>query len=212
MFDRSYLHVDIDTFDDALPRDDGGDDDAMGQGSPTLPLPIKLRKSLGERFNFLSLNIVVGPPLFTLCLSVAAQGMREMVPVMRTRLYRLPFPGIENLRDYQGFSELDLSHLASALLFLAVTFIWVRVLAELKGYGEVMGYRKTSVLIFGLYAGIAIIILGADAFVFYVGLASQGDGWNETPFYVPVGCTLLYAAGLAAFGAVHQNYHQPNHA
>ncbi|GAA4464099.1 hypothetical protein GCM10023156_50240 [Novipirellula rosea] len=156
------------------------------------------------------LNIIIAPLLFTLCLAVAAQGIRELVSVMRTRLYRLPFPYAEFLRDYQGFSELDLSHIASGLLFLAVTFIWVRVISESKGFGEVMGYRKSSPLAFYLYTTIAVTILAADAFVFYVGLAAKNNGWTDTPFYVPIACTLLYVAGVAAFAALHQSYHQPN--
>lgn len=198
------MREDLDTFDNALPRDDGD------EGVIAMPHVIKRRKTFGEVTKFWALNIVIAPLLFMLCLAVAAQGIRELVSVMRTRLYRLPFPGIENLRDYQGFSDLDLSHIASGLLFVAVTFIWVRVISESKGYGEVMGYRESSPLAFYLYASIAAIILIADAFVFYVGLAAKSNAWNETPWYVPIACTLLYAAGVAAFAALHQSYHQPN--
>ncbi len=204
MFKRDLISDQIDKFDDALPRDD------WEQGKIAVPGSIRLRKPFGIVIKYWSFNMIVLPLLFALCLAVAAQGIRELAPVMRTRLYRLPFPGIENLRDYQGFADLDLSHIASVLLFIAVTIIWVRVISELKGQGEVMGYLEKNPLAFYLYACIAAIILIADAFVFYMGLAARNNAWSETSVYVSIAFTLLYAASLAAFAAVHQSYNQPN--
>ncbi|WP_253157122.1 hypothetical protein [Stieleria tagensis] len=152
--------------------------------------------------------LLIAPILFTVVFAVAAQGIRELVPVMRTRLSRLPFPGFELLESYQGYSDLDLSHLASVLLFIAVTLIWIRVISESKGLGTVMQQRKSNPIVFYLFAAIAVIILSADAFVFYCGLAARNNGWTETSGYVPIACTALYAAGVAAFGALHQSYHE----
>ncbi|ELP34643.1 hypothetical protein [Rhodopirellula baltica] len=210
MFDRSKIHAALNRYDDALPRDDVLPMGEEGPNTVASAVRLKRRKPFGEVMKFLLLIVTVGPLLFVLCLAVAAQGIREMVSVMRTRLYQLPLPGIEKLSEYQGFADLDLSHVASALLFLAVTFIWVRVISEFKGLGPVMGYRQSNPFAFWLYTLIAGVILVTDALVFWAGLAAKNSGWNDTPAYVPIACTLLYAAGLAAFGALHQSYHQPD--
>ncbi|WP_145386143.1 hypothetical protein [Stieleria neptunia] len=173
-----------------------------------MPKAIRRRKPFKTVLKFWTVNLIAAPILFTLCLSVAAQGIRELVSVMQTRLYRLPFPGAEMLRDYQGFERLDLSHLASALLFLAVTFIWMRVIEEAKGLGPVSQYLQSHPIAFWIYATIAAVIIVVDGVVFYFGLAARSNAWTETSIYVPIGCTLLYVAGTAAFAAFHQDYHQ----
>ncbi|WP_150122660.1 hypothetical protein [Rhodopirellula islandica] len=175
-----------------------------------MPKPIKKKKPAGEVVKFYLVNAIVIPSFGTLGISIAAQGIRELLPIMRTRLHRA-VPGAEFLRDYQSIENLDLSHVASCLLFLAVTVIWIRVISEFKGVGPVMGYRKTRPFAFGFYAIVASTILIADAFVFFIALAARNNGWSDAPAYVPVVCTCMYAAGIAAFAAFHQSYYHPDH-
>lgn len=201
MFDRNGL--DLDGANARAAGQEGNGRAVLVSSSPS----IRRKKPFDQVIKFWALNAMICPVLFTLCLAVAAQGIRELVSVMQTRLHQLPFPLIERLRDYEGYSELDLAHLASGLLFLAVTFIWIRVIAEAKGQGPVAGYLANRPFAFGIYASIAGIVLIADAFVFYAGLAAKNNGWTETSMLMPAACTLLYMAGVAGFAAFHQDFH-----
>ncbi|WP_436717734.1 hypothetical protein U8335_13705 [Roseiconus lacunae] len=189
---RSYGD-EIDGFDDALPIDE-----AMN-GRVIAPRPIPKIKPLGQNLRQLAMNLVIGSILYLLCLAVAAHGLRRMVDVLQTNVHELPLPGVEKMAEYQGFSDLDLAHFASTLLFVAACITWSRLISEAKGYGTVVQERRKRPFVFVLYLTIALILIAVDALVFYAGLASQGGSWNETPWYVPVGCTMLYLAGIAGW-------------
>lgn len=189
---RSYGD-EIDGFDDALPIDE-----AMN-GRVIAPRQIVRSKPFGQTLKQWAMNLVIGPNLFMLCLAVAAEGLRQMVRVLQTKIHQLPAPGVEKMANYQGFADLDLAHFASTLLFVAVCITWSRLILEAKGIGTVFRERRKRPFMFALYLTIALTLIGIDALVFHAGLAARGGGWHETPWYVPVGCTLLYIAGIAGW-------------
>jgi hypothetical protein len=53
----------------------------------------------------------------------------------------------------------------------------------------------------------ASVILIGDTLVFYMGLASESNtSWGQSSPWVPVGASILYATGLALFGAFHADH------
>lgn len=193
MFDRSALEQ----FDDATPRG------AEVQGSP---IPLRRRKTISKRIRFWLLNAVLGAPGFTIVMTVGAAGARWLLGITQMKLHRLPFPGASILEQYDGFNELDLAHLISGALCIAVTFVWIRVIREAKGNGTVMNGNGAPKLILYLYASVAAVLILADAYLFYAGVATHSGGWGETSAFAPGICTLLYASCAAAFSAFHADY------
>ncbi|XZE53972.1 hypothetical protein SH139x_005749 [Planctomycetaceae bacterium SH139] len=195
MFDRSKINGKLESFDSAIPQRDRKTNQI--QAGPTL-----LRKKPWERrVKFWFLNAVILPPLFVICMAIAARGLKDLLPVMEMRISRVPLPFLELLENYQGFSKLDLSHLSAGLLFISVSLCWKNFIHEAKGEGAVSQLQKSRPVAFYLYATIGSTVLVTDAIVFFVGLASQSNAWNETPFYVPIIGTALYIGGVAAYAA-----------
>lgn len=202
MFDRSKINNKLESFDNVLPQRDRATKKI--KAAPTLVR----KKPLERRVKFWVLNAIILPALFVICMAIAARGLKDLLPVMEMRLYRLPLPFVDNLKDYEGFADLDLSHLSAGLLFIAVSLCWKGFIHAAKGEDANSLSLRGRSLAFYLHAAIGATVLIADAIVFFVGLASQANAWNQVPFYVPFIGTALYVGGVAAYAAfVHDFEH-----
>lgn len=165
-------------------------------------------KSWKERCIFWALNAIFMPLVALVYVVVVAEGLRVQMSVFAMRLYKLPVPGAGLLRQYDGFDRLDLAVPMSLMLFVAVSYLWLRFWKETSISGNLGEKRKALPVFFWAQVAVALIIVLIDAGVFYMGLAAKSSsGWSETPAFVPLGATVLYAAGLAMLGAWHADYH-----
>ena len=176
--------------------------------STTSNQPLRRRKTLSQQIIFWSTNAVVLPLVAICYLTISAEGLRQMMPVFATRLYKTAIPGAGLLRHYDGWDRLDLSMLMALILFGAVTFIWVRVFMVLFDYEKLKVWQsKNPILFYMLTAIVGIVVLG-DCVIFFYGLESKAaSSWGNTPDAIPVIATILYIAGLALIGAWHADYH-----
>lgn len=196
MFDRSKL----DQFDEVTPE--GG----FRSSADAVPKFLRRRKRSAQKLKFASVNLVFGGSGFVVVVAIAAEGARNMLDVTQMKLSRLPLPLMAELDKYQGFQDLDLAFLISGLLAFVVTYVWIRVITELKGQGIVWSVGSKPTLIVYLYATIAAILIAADAFLFFKGISIRGGGWGQMHFSVPILATLLYQACVAGFAAYHSDY------
>ena len=170
------------------------------------PKSLRRSKSATQKMKFAAVNVVFGGLGFIVVVAIAADGVRNMLDVSQMKLSRLPLPLIAELDVYSGFQDLDLAFLISGLLAVVVTAVWTRVITELKGLGTVWVVGSKPTLIAYLYASIAMILILADAFLFFKGLSVRGGGWGEMHFSVPILGVLLYQACVAGFAAYHSDY------
>ncbi|QDU98621.1 hypothetical protein [Lignipirellula cremea] len=187
-------------FQEAFSRESGG--------VPSTPAatPLRRRKTVFQKLMFWGANAIVVPLVGACCLCVGGEGLRRLMPIFQMRLYKLPLPGIGLLRGYDGWNRLDLSLLFAFALFVAVTFLWIRLFRGLLG-GKFAAQRSSNPILFYLVATIAGLILVGDGVLFYFGLASQAnESWTVTPSYIPAGATAVYMAALALLGMWHADY------
>ncbi|MEM6469588.1 MAG: hypothetical protein AAF802_08440 [Planctomycetota bacterium] len=169
--------------------------------------PLKRRKSLRECIYFILSNLLILPVVGTAYATIVAEGLRMVLPVFQLPLYKLPVPGAGLLRNYDGWDRLDLALVMALLLFVVVTWLWIKVFIELLGYGTVVEQRQSNPIVFYLLSVIAGVLLLSDAFLFLIGLQAKGSsGWSESPFYVAPIATLLYMCGLAVLGWWHADF------
>lgn len=188
-------------FDEAFARE-------SNPNEPLAPVkPLRRRKPLRQLLTFWGANILLMPVVALIYLTIGAEGLRVSLSIFQLRLYKLPVPGAGLLRQYDGFDRLDLSHLMALILFVVVTFLWIRLFHELQSLGAIAQQRTRNPVLFYALVTICSIILLGDAGLFYVGLASQtSSSWSDTPVYVAPAATVLYFAGLALIGAWHADF------
>lgn len=162
-----------------------------------------------ECIKFWLLNALFAPLVATVYVVIVAEGLRLQLSVFATRLYKLPVPGVGLLRQYDGFDRLDLAVVMSLMLFIAVTYLWIRIWNEIGPSGTLNQRRHALPIFFWLQVAIASVILLFDASIFYMGLqAKASSGWSQTSAIVPLVATVLYAAGLAMLGAWHAEHYE----
>jgi hypothetical protein len=133
--------------------------------------------SVGGKFKSWLWKIVTFPLVAILCCTVNAQGARSMVPILGMPLHKLPFPFFSRLRDYEGLHRLDLAVLFSFLLLIAVWYLWTVMMwiwfAPNQFFART-GWEpeKYTRFVFAL----AIVILSADALLFYAGMVQEMGG------------------------------------
>ena len=196
MFDRSKLEQFHDvTLDNGLHTEVDG-----------MPPFLRRRKRWDQKLKFAAVNVVIGGVGFVVVVAIAAEGARNLLDVAQMKLSRLPVPLLAELEKYQGFQDLDLAFLISGLLAVVVTYVWIRVITELKGQGTVWKAGSKPAPIVYLYASIAAILITADALLFFKGISIRGGGWGQMHVSVPILATILYQACVAGFGAYHSDY------
>ncbi|PHQ33124.1 hypothetical protein CEE69_21935 [Rhodopirellula bahusiensis] len=168
--------------------------------------PIPRAKKPSEKLKFGLLNGVVIPPSCLAIIPISGEGIRMLLDVTSTKLSRLPFPMLDRLEMYSGWDQLDLAHVIAGLLILATSLVWIRVINESKGVGDVLSYRQKLPALFYLYAGVAAGVIGLDALIFLLGLQSRTNGWGEVPVYAGPACCVLYVVLCACFAIFHSDY------
>lgn len=169
--------------------------------------PIRRRRTLRECLVFYLANAIIMPVVAVIYATIIAEGLRRLMAIFQTRIYKLPIPGVGLAKNYDGWDRLDLAIIMSLLLFVVVTWLWGRVFVELQGQGTIANKRHTQPVVFYLLSFIAATLILGDAAIFYVGLSTQASsGWNETPSYVAPCATVLYTCGLAVIGWWHSDW------
>lgn len=181
---------------------------ATDGGSASMPRTLRRKKTLPQKIAFWGANAIF-MPLVALCyLVISADGLRQMLPLLSLRLYKLPVPGAGLLRQWDGWNRLDLSMLMALLLFAAITFIWIRVFTELMDAGSFVERRERNPILFYLLSAVVVVVVIGDCLIFYFGLAAKAaSSWADVPSYMPALATTLYMACLALLGAWHADHH-----
>lgn len=151
-------------------------------------------------------TIVILAPIYC---SVIAEGLRMLVPAMGQKLYKLAIPGFSMFGQYQETRRLDLAIFMAIFLLLAVWWLWEQVLkvflstdAVFEGSGWNAANYTRVVLILG------VIILGADACLFYVSMVQMG--WGATRLSIPsLLATAAYIAVIVFVSLVSLNLRKP---
>jgi hypothetical protein len=125
---------------------------------------------------------------------VIAEGFRLLVPALGQKLHKLPIPGLAGLAQYQESRRLDLALFLAIFLLVAVWWLWEQVLKIIlttkplyQDCGWHVDLYKRLILILG------VIVLGADAALFYSAMVQIG--WGGTRISIPA--LLATAAYLA---------------
>ena len=164
--------------------------------------------SVKQLIIFWGVNALFVPLVALVYIVVVAEGLRMQMSVFAMRLYKLPVPGAGLLRQYDGFDRLDLAVPMSLMLFIAVSYLWIRFWKEVGPHGGIMAKRDAFPVYFWMQVAVACIIVLFDAGIFYLGLiAKASSSWSGTSTVVPLAATILYAAGLAMLGAWHADHH-----
>lgn len=185
-------------------------DQAFQSTGPSQPL--RRRKTFRQWGAFFLGNLLLIPILLVTHASVAGEGIRGSLPVFQRKLWSLPIPGASFARSYDGFDKLDLSFLAAVTLFAVAALVWKNLFLMLH---EVEGRRtrEQPPISWMVRLAIFVSIIGADAALFWAGLASQSaGGWSETPAYVAPLATALFTALIAAVAAWHADFHTSRYA
>jgi len=151
-------------------------------------------------------TIVILAPIYC---SVIAEGLRMLVPALGQKLYKLAIPGFTMFGQYQETRRLDLAIFMAIFLLLAVWWLWEQVLlvflstdALFEGSGWNAANYTRVILILG------VVILGADACLFYVSLVQMG--WGATRLSVPaLLTTAAYLAVIIFVSLVSLNLRKP---
>lgn len=134
---------------------------------------------------------------------VISEGLRIILPTLAQRLYKLPF--LHSLEYYEGAHLLDIAHFLALIIFIAVSVLWEYVIESWIYEGiEVSQVTARMNAITGF---LGFVILGADACLFYLAMASIGWGGARFSFSAVLG-TLAYIAVLmfTSFMSVRLKY------
>lgn len=129
----------------------------------------KLKGWLWTVFTLLSIGIVY--------VTVVSEGLRQVVPTLGTKLHKLPLPLAHRLAGYSGWHQLDIAYFMAMILLIAVSWLWKAALRTYLGKDDHMvprgwdadKYRKIVLIL-------AVLLLGADACLFYYGVSQSGWG------------------------------------
>lgn len=135
------------------------------------------------------LKVILG----VIYVSVISDGLRILLPDLGKRLYKLPIPLLDQLEFDEIGHRLDLAHVFAVVMLLAVFFLWGWLLRTWLRPGEDeddgWDHANSQRLVFVL----AVVILGADSYLFYRALAEYD--WGSEAVSVPcVVATVAYCA------------------
>lgn len=95
-----------------------------------------------------------------------------MVPALGQKIYRIP--GLGALRDYEATYNLDLAPFFALCLLIAVWALWARILQVWLRTESEPGWNSDRDR--KIITTIGIILLGADAALFFVAVTFMGWG------------------------------------
>ena len=189
-------------FDEAFPQS------PPASGKPVQIAPLRRKKTLTQNLTFWGGNLLLTPLVCVVYVTVIAEGLRQLMAVFATRIHRLPLPGAKSLREFQGWSEVDLAVVMSVLIFVVVSFVWIRIFKVLIAWSDLADQGRRNPLLYGVLGFIALTILVTDILLFYWGLASKASsGWSDSPGFVAAAASVAYLASLALWGWWHADYH-----
>ena len=107
-------------------------------------------------------------------ITLISEGLRLLIPVLGQKLYKFPLPFVSAMRNYHPWDRLDLAYFFSILLLIAVWYLWkvtLKVYLSYEGQAVPPGWDPAKYR--GFVLTIAVIILSADAFLFYFAMTQQ---------------------------------------
>lgn len=127
-------------------------------------------KSLGWKvFAFLILGLLYW--------MIVAEGLRLSISILAMPLRKIPIPGFAVLGQYQETRKLDLACVFALVLMIAVFKLWdanLRQLYDAESRDEQLlanpEFHRALLMV------LSVILLGADAVMFYVGISNQMEG------------------------------------
>lgn len=157
-------------------------------------------------FKYWTWQAVTKVVLGIIYLAVIAEGFRLIMPALGQKLYRLP--GLGWVRDYEATHRLDLANFFSIFMLVAVWYLWGMILSMWLRFdgapdeGRLHGSRIKSLII-----SLGLVILLADAFLFYSAMVQMG--WASTAFsFEALVATAAYLAMLVFVTFVGLVLHQ----
>lgn len=145
------------------------------------------------RIKFWLWQIATKGVLGIIYVAVISDGLRQVVPVLGQKLYKLP--GLGLLQRYEATYRLDLAPLLSVFILVGVFYLWGHLLAKwlrpddpIDGEGWDEEKQEMVILVLGM------ALLGADALLFYVSMSRVG--WSGG------GLSFTAALATAAYLAV----------
>ncbi len=124
--------------------------------------------------------------------AVVSAGLRYLLPDLGQRLYKVP--GLSWMYHYENTHRLDLAHGLAVFLFIGVWVLWNRVLRLYLQPNLVLSQCRFNPEAYQrLVVTLGVVILGADACLFYCAMTQVG--WRGTSFSVPA---LLATAAYVA--------------
>jgi hypothetical protein len=150
----------------------------------------------GKLFLF---NCLVVPVLLLIYGIVNSQGMRVSIVTLGMKLYRVPLPGFSYLERLKNLRDLDLAHVFSVFMLVAV-WILTTALVEHLLFGVRSDSRLNTRLHTRFLYCLSATVLICDVAMFYRGIADQGGLLDEAGGVTPIIATVGYS-GLLAFVA-----------
>ncbi len=148
-------------------------------------------------------KFITAVTLGTIYVMVISAGLRHLIPPLGQRLYLIPF--LYFLRDYAATYRLDLAIPFAIFLLLAVWHLWERVLLLWLGSNSLLQHSAWNREIYRrLILTLGVVILGADAALFYTALTQTT--WGGSGFSVgALLATVAYVAVIVfvSFVSVH---------
>ncbi len=136
--------------------------------------------------------------LGVLYFAIISEGLRQLVPVLAQKLYKLPL--LSFLQDYEATYRLDLAPFFALFLLIAVWFLWGVVLKIWVLEHESEQYSDAHRLVI---ATLAITILGADTYLFYAAVSQMG--WSSSFSLSAIVATAAYLGVLIFVLYVSEN-------
>ncbi|MCA9078109.1 MAG: hypothetical protein KDA93_23975 [Planctomycetaceae bacterium] len=121
--------------------------------------------------------------------SIIAEGLRQLVPTLGQRLYKLP--GLSFLQDYEATYRLDLAPIFAFFLLLAVWSLWGSLLKIWLLDDDSERYSDSHKLLISM---LGCTILAADAYLFYTAVAQMG--WSGSFSFSAIIATTAYVGVL----------------
>lgn len=127
-------------------------------------------------------QVVTKTSWLVIYIAVISEGLRYSVPPLAQKLYKIP--GLSDLQDYELTHAMDMAQLLALFMAIAVCFLWEEILElRLQSEDTFDDHGWNSETHRQLIVGLGVVILGADACLFYVAMTQMG--WQGTTLSIP---------------------------
>jgi hypothetical protein len=147
-------------------------------------------------------KLVVVPVLMLVYGIVVSQGLRMTIPILATKLYRIPLPGFSRLEHFKNLRDLDMAHLL-AMFMLAFVWLLLSHLLEIYFFGPPTNVRLDPSKYVRFISRLAAILLITDVAMFYRGISEQGGLLDSGGSVTPIIATIAYSALLVSVAFFH---------